>query len=128
MRITRQVAKELLYEAILLAVPTAEIVLLHEHNLLLAAAHMGTGLLGAALWPPFRGVRFYILGAAVGTVVEIVCTNAGAWHYTNPSFLGIPLWLPFAWGWVTLLLRTIAGTTAKMLGRADGACQAADPC
>ena len=40
----------------------------------------------------------YVIGGTVGAAVEVIGTALGAWTYTVPTFLNIPLWLPFAWG------------------------------
>lgn len=46
----------------------------------------------------------YFLGFFCGPTTEIVAIYAGAWHYTQPLFLGIPLWLPFLWGVAALCI------------------------
>jgi len=40
--------------------------------------------------------------------------SSGAWRYAGPTALGIPLWLPFAWGLAAVLIRGIAATVEKM--------------
>ena len=32
------------------------------------------------------------------TVAEAVVIFSGAWQYTQPQLVSIPLWLPFLWG------------------------------
>ena len=43
---------------------------------------------------------FYISGGILGTFIEVVSVNSGVWTYKEQFFLGVPLWLPFAWGLV----------------------------
>jgi len=50
----------------------------------------------------------YIGGAILGPIAEIIATKVGIWHYTIPTFLNIPLWLPFAWGFAAVLIIRIA--------------------
>lgn len=69
-----------------------------------------TGILVAAylvryfVWPDREDHVFYVAGALIGSVTEIIATKAGIWSYTIPSFLNIPLWLPFAWGFAVVLI------------------------
>ena len=39
-----------------------------------------------------------IVGAILGSIGEIICVHMGVWRYTVATTLGIPMWLPFAWG------------------------------
>ncbi len=57
---------------------------------------------------------FFLTGAVVGPVAEIVCVHFGAWQYVTPSFLGIPVWLPVAWGFATTLIGRFAGTLTRV--------------
>ena len=45
-----------------------------------------------------RTLLLYFLVFASGPLAESVAIYFGAWDYTRPVFLGIPLWLPFVWG------------------------------
>jgi len=47
----------------------------------------------------------YIAALILGTLLDIVSSNYDVWEFSNPTFLSIPLWLPFAWviGAITLL-------------------------
>lgn len=47
-------------------------------------------------------------GACLGPTAEIVAVHYGAWTYHTPDFLGIPLWLPVAWGLAALLIKRIS--------------------
>lgn len=50
----------------------------------------------------------FAAGAVLGTTAEIIATKVGIWSYTIPTFLNIPVWLPFAWGYVSVLIVRIA--------------------
>jgi len=128
MRLTKQVGKELALEAAFFAASAAEIALCHGNTLLLTALMIATGVLAMAFLPGRGGVGFYVTGAAVGTVGEALCVSAGAWQYAHPSVLGIPAWLPFAWGQVILLVKAIAETSAKIRPERSGdALRPSDP-
>ncbi len=40
----------------------------------------------------------FLVVAFLGPLSEIAAIYFGAWIYTTPVLLGIPLWLPFLWG------------------------------
>ena len=57
------------------------------------------------IWHETEDLRCLIFVVIVGTASEIVSVSFGAWTYNNPSFLGIPIWLPLTWGIAVLCLR-----------------------
>ena len=57
------------------------------------------------LWHEGGDMRCFIFVVVVGTASEIVSVSFGAWTYNNPTFLGIPIWLPLTWGIAALCLR-----------------------
>jgi hypothetical protein len=59
-------------------------------------------------WPNKEDHVLYIGGAILGPIAEIIATKVGIWHYALPTFFNIPLWLPFAWGFATVLIIRIA--------------------
>jgi len=46
----------------------------------------------------------FILGGLLGSFTESICIHFGAWSYTSPQFLGIPLWLPIVWGIAAVII------------------------
>jgi hypothetical protein len=114
MRLTRQIAKEMAFEAVVFGTGCAEMALFYGNNLLLTALVAATIAAELAFWPRRRTVAFLITGCIVGPSAEALCVWAGAWHYANPTLLGIPLWLPAGWGCVTVLIMGIVDTAAKL--------------
>ena len=49
-----------------------------------------------------------IIGVIAGSLIEIICIYFGVWHYANPTFFSIPLWLPVAWGLAALAIKRTA--------------------
>jgi len=52
-------------------------------------------------------VIMYFTAFILGPLAEVWLIHAGAWEYTQPTLLGIPLWLPFLWGNASLTLNRI---------------------
>ncbi|MBI5389370.1 hypothetical protein HZB01_03255 [Candidatus Woesearchaeota archaeon] len=48
------------------------------------------------------------------TLVAIVLVGVDLWSFTRPTFLGIPLWLPFFGGIITILVVRITETFVEI--------------
>ena len=46
----------------------------------------------------------FMFGAFSGAAAEALAIHFGTWTYANPSFVGIPLWLPLLWGIATVVI------------------------
>ncbi len=53
-------------------------------------------------------VQWYAMGFVLGPFIDLVGVYGGSWQYGAPFVLGIPVWLPFAYGLSGLLLRRLA--------------------
>lgn len=110
MRFTRKIEKELLFELFVFIICVAAISLLYMNNLMLSVVLLAVW--GAALkfWHKKDDFVIFICGGIIGPIAEIVFVYFGVWQYANPTFLGIPVWLPLAWGFATILIVRVAGT------------------
>ncbi len=116
MRLTRQVAREASFEAAGVGLAVAEIALCHRHAVLLAALLVATAMIAVAVSGFSRHLfALYGIGGVLGPTAEVLAVSAGAWRYAAPDFLGIPLWLPFAWGLVSILSAAIAATVVELM-------------
>ncbi len=50
----------------------------------------------------------FCTGALLGPLMEAIVIRSGAWQYAQPTFAGIPLWLPFLWGLTAVFLMKIS--------------------
>jgi hypothetical protein len=64
-----------------------------------------TLLLQATKW---KYTKVYLLCAIAGSASEMLAIAAGAWHYANPQFMGIPVWLPLLWGSASILFMQLS--------------------
>jgi len=100
--------------------------------LLLTALLIVTGIAIYALRPSRTSAWVYVVGFVFGPLAEGVSIRTGAWEYASPTFLGIPLWLPFVWGIAALFIQNTADIGKAIFARdASGASgvgsQAASP-
>ena len=56
------------------------------------------GILMLFLEKDRNSILLYIGAGIGGAITEIISIYFGAWTYTEPTFAGIPIWLPFLWG------------------------------
>jgi len=84
------------------------VVLSWTNNILVTAILIASYGVRYYFWPNREDHVLYVGGAILGPIAEIIATKAGIWHYTLPTFLNIPLWLPFAWGFAAVLIIRIA--------------------
>ena len=109
-----QVWTELVLEVAVMAARIIAVAAAHSRNVLLCLLLVLICAAVASFWHTRQDLIFLVTGAVVGPVAEIVCVHFGVWQYANPSFLGIPVWLPLAWGFVTMLIGRIAGTLSRV--------------
>lgn len=89
------------------------VVITWRHNAAVTAILIAAYLIRYYFWPVREDHVFYVAGAIIGPTAEIVATHAGIWSYTLPTFLNIPVWLPFAWGFAVVLIIRIGQAFAK---------------
>ncbi len=83
-------------------------VLFWRSNIALVAIFLGSYFVRYFLWPNREDHMIFVAGGVLGSLAEIIAVHAGVWKYTLPTFLNIPVWLPFAWGFVSVLIVRIA--------------------
>src|SRR3989344_123 len=53
--------------------------------------------------------QIFAYGVVWGFVIEIVGTQiSGYQSFTNPDWMGVPLWLPVSWGYGFILIKRVA--------------------
>ena len=114
MKVTKKIEKELIFEIILFCAGIASIAIFFLNNLLLSVLLIIAWAIGIKFWHKKHDIFFFVIGAIIGPIGEIVCIYFGVWQYANPTFLGIPIWLPLAWGLATMVIKRIAETFVKI--------------
>jgi len=89
------------------------VVLTWTNNILVTAILVTAYCVRYYFWPNKEDHVLYVGGAILGPIAEIIATKVGIWQYTLPTFLNIPLWLPFAWGFAAVLIIRIAMAFVK---------------
>ena len=81
------------------------------------------------LRPARSSLVVYAVGFAFGPTAEVLGIHTGAWRYSSPDFLGIPIWLPFVWGNAALFIQNTGDVATRVLspGRRRGEVQPLPP-
>ena len=114
MRWSREIGRGLAIAVGLFIAGTAEIALLWRHPLLLAVLLLASGLGAIALLRKPFYLAVFLIGALLGPTAEIVGVWAGGWRYAHATPLGIPLWLPCAWGVAIVIVQATAHALALL--------------
>jgi uncharacterized membrane protein YoaT (DUF817 family) len=118
MRHPRALWTELIMELAAFSVLIASVALLWRNNLLLFIVALVECLMALALWHDRLDVSFLLVIALLGSLAEAIFVRFGAWYYTNPTLLGVPLWFPLAFGTTGLiggrLAQTLTGLWEKV--------------
>lgn len=116
MRLTQQLWTELAIQSATFCLLVASIVLFWRDNAILLAVVAAECLVALALWHERHDVSFFLVLAVFGTLAEVAFTQSGAWQYANPTWMGIPLWFPLAFGTAGLTGQRLARTVAAVWG------------
>lgn len=106
--------KELLFEFIIFSLGISFIVFFWKNNILTAMLLLILYITANRFLHKKHDIVFYISGGILGPTAEIVCIRYGAWSYANPTYFGIPIWLPLAWGFASVMLVRISETFVKI--------------
>jgi len=110
-----EIIDEFTIEVALFGIMTASICMFWGHNILFVALHI---LVLMLLIPKLSESELimFIIAFTFFPIGEIIIMSSGAWiYYVNPNFLGIPMWPPFSWGFLVILICRMGGTVEKLI-------------
>jgi hypothetical protein len=87
---------------------------LWTNNLLLTLLMLVEFVAVLSRWHDRRDLSYLLVIGGMGSLAEAVFVRSGAWHYANPSFLGIPMWFPVAFGSAGVIGGRLARTIAAL--------------
>jgi hypothetical protein len=95
---TKQRWMELVLALVAFGGVVAGVSFLWRNNLVLTMLMLVEFALVLRLWHDRSDLSLLLVIGGMGSLAEAVFVRSGAWHYSNPSFLGVPLWFPVAFG------------------------------
>lgn len=107
MKLGESSKKAIALEILFFFLAVSSIAFLWQDNLVLFVVLLVESAAILKLWHKKNDMFYFIVGAILGPVGEMICIHLGAWTYSNITALGIPIWLPLAWGVISLLLTRI---------------------
>lgn len=98
------VSKDILRELVIFVIALLLAVMFWKNNILLTSLLVLLYVSRQYQWSAKGDNIIYISGILLGCTAEFIGTSLGVWTYSAPLFLNIPLWLPFAWGLVSVII------------------------
>ncbi len=112
------VLRELLMETAAFTLLTVSIVVLWRDNLLLFVVAFVECLMVLWVWHEQYDLYFFATIATLSSIAEAVFVHFGVWRYANPTFLGVPLWFPVAFGTAAVVGQRLVRTTDSVVLKA----------
>ena len=75
-----------------------------NQSLIVAVILIVLSILMFLVEPKGGNAILYFFGFIFGPVSEAIAIHFGAWNYTFPLIVGIPIWLPLVWGIADFIL------------------------
>ena len=119
MKQSKQLWKDLVVEFAAFFLIVASVSLLWRNTMLLLVVVLAEFLVALALWHDRLDLSFFLIIAVLGSLAEAVFVHFGVWRYANPTFLGVPLWFPLAFGTTGLIGGRLARTITEMWDQAS---------
>jgi hypothetical protein len=113
-RIRKRMEKEFFIELAIFCIGIGSIALFFENNILVGVILLVLCFIRLWLWHKEDDLFFFFSGALFGPTSEIILISFGVWRYANPTFLGIPLWLPLAWALAVMIIKRFAEIFVKI--------------
>ena len=105
-----KIEKELVLDVILFVLAVTAIALLYKNNTVLVVIMLTGWLIAIKTWHKKEDTHMFVIAAIAGTIAEAVAIKFGAWHYSNPTVLGVPIWLPLLWGSAVVFIKRFSET------------------
>lgn len=103
-----KVKRELIIESAIFWTGIGSAALLYENTQLVTFIFLALCLLRLRLYHRKDDLFFFFSGMIFGPISEMILVQFGVWRYANPTFLGVPVWLPLAWGLAVLMIKRFA--------------------
>jgi len=87
---------------------------LWRSTLLLTAIYLIASIAVLARWHRVDDLAYFVTPFVAGPCGELLAVQSGAWRYAGAG-LGIPVWLPFAWGLAGICMKQTSLAAVSLL-------------
>jgi uncharacterized membrane protein YoaT (DUF817 family) len=94
------------------------VALLWRNNVLLLAIAAVICVVALARWHSRLDICFFLVIAVLGSLAEVLFVKFGGWQYANPTWFGVPVWFPLAFGTTGLIGGRLARTLNSIWDKA----------
>lgn len=106
--------KSMIFNGVFGILNLAALIIFFKNPLLLAVILFALTLIALFKWKSRNTLIVFFCGAIWGTICELIAVYLGIWSYAFPSFLGIPYWLFFGWGNISIFLYRLSNEIRKI--------------
>ena|SRR3989344_6931119 len=86
-----------------------------KNNIILTAALIIVSIFILLKMSNKNEIILYFTGFFLGPIYDLVLVSTGIWTYGNPLVLGVPPWLPFAYGIGAVMIIKIGSSVRSIL-------------
>ena len=115
MNVMNQNKKNILIGFVGLALEIALFYYLWENNIALTIAFLIMSVFVLLLWTNKEEKFLYFTGFILIPLFDLTLVPRGVWSYGNPTIYGVPLWLPFSYGFATVMIIKIGKSIARLI-------------
>ncbi len=109
----KNIEKNLILEFVLFAFAVLSIAFFWRNNVITTWLLIFGWLVAILLWHKKEDILFFVAAAVLGLIIELIGVHFGVWAYGNPSWLGIPVWIPLAYGYSSIVISKIGKTISN---------------
>lgn len=91
-------SKNIFFNVVFLILNVLVVITLYKNNLLTFLILLVIALIGLFKWKSKLTLIIFICVGIIGPLLESLSISFGAWSYSSPDILNIPLWLLILWG------------------------------
>ncbi len=102
-----KIKKEFIFDIIFYITQVIFVSTLYPNNFVVTVLILLSWTVAVKYWHTRDDIYIFLSGAVLGAISEITAVHFGAWQYANPTFLGIPIWLPLLWGSAIVMVKRL---------------------
>ena len=112
--VIENVKHKLILELLIYVMGVAFVAFFYRNNAFVTTMLTLAWFIAMGVWHKKEDVLVFVVAAVIGPLGEIVAVYFGAWTYANPTFWGIPIWLPLLWGLAGVFIKRVGLHLSKL--------------
>ena len=111
--------KNIIFNLAVMVLNLLSVIYFYKNSVLTISLVSIIAIVALIKWKSKLTLVLFVGGAILFGILEMLVVDFGAWQYSNPSVLGVPIWLFIIWGTTCSFIYQMALEIRK-LGVKDG--------